>query len=147
MPIVTDTLTDAERRPIPRRAVRVEVVTGGEAGAFLPSGEHIVIAAEPLTDALGRWSVDLPPTSQLNPAGSFYRVRFGTSDALAFTVPNDAGPHNLRELLVDDPQFPGGVITVPGGGSNGQPPDDAYVTEGELVPPIDLSILFDNALA
>lgn len=58
-------------------------------------------------DPAGRWTRDLPPTSQLRPAGALYAVKVlghTVSEATRFfTVPDSSGPHTVSDNLVVPP--------------------------------------------
>lgn len=99
---VFNVLTSPSGRPMQNQVVTVRLVTAGNPFTELDSEVAQVTTVD--TDTDGRWDVDLIPTSQYEDDTTYYEVieRRG-QPGWAFRVPDAAGPHWLRDLLVIPP--------------------------------------------
>jgi hypothetical protein len=90
------------------RTVSISLVSGS-AGGFVGSSTEILSKRYVQTDATGLWSIDLDPNSTLTPTNTYYTVQqFG--ETLSFVVPNTAGPFWLKDILVQSPSSPSGLV-------------------------------------
>lgn len=117
------------------RQIAVEVYPAGEdavqlAAVYWSEEPETIIGREVLTVSNGGivedddegwiWEIDLPPSSTLDPSGAVYAVKLnaravhGSATPRTFEVPDSAGPHWVKDNLVDAPGalLPGGVATA-----------------------------------
>jgi len=97
--VVGNTLVGVSGAPVRHQRVVVET----SVRAWTADGQ-IVRPWEGVTGADGAWSVDLPATADLTPAGVVYRVSQPGDGWRWFTVPAGAGPFALLDVLVEAPQ-------------------------------------------
>jgi hypothetical protein len=94
--------------PIPKVECKIEMPNL----AFnINDGSQLTESSWATTDDNGEFSIELLPTSQVNPAGSHYVLSTPYrphSDELLFTVP-DAGPAKITDFLAEDLDAPSPV--------------------------------------
>lgn len=108
MALVQHTLTAPGGNALTGRSVMVTLVSGAT-GGFVGSTTEVISRSLAVTDSTGVWSVTLTPNAEINPAGSYYTVT-QAGETLAFVVPAGVGPFWVKDLLVQAPTMPAGVI-------------------------------------
>lgn len=108
MTIMRDTLLDSAGRPVPA-GERVKIITLGPRSrdaVYVVGAGTMVDAFYAHTDASGAYTVDLPPTDSLLPAGARYQALYnkrGVDYDPTFTVPNLPGTHEIQTWLTPAP--------------------------------------------
>jgi len=108
MGIVQNKLTDPSGAPIAGKSLTISLISG-TTGGFVGSTSEILSEQWATTDATGFWSATLTPNSTINPANTYYTVR-QLRETLTFVVPAGAGPFWVKDLLVQAPTMPAGVV-------------------------------------
>ncbi len=75
---------------------------------YLDDGTIISSVSTTSAATTGLWSLDLPPNTDINPAGTHYRIREAGRTS-AIVVPDSAGPLEMVDLLVSAPEDPDSV--------------------------------------
>lgn len=99
---VTETITRPDGTPA--AGLKVRFVLSGATRAFASDDDETVLSVvEVVTDQDGQYVVDLPPNSELNPAGTRWRRSFGGSDigvaSDEIIVPVSGGPYPVEDIL------------------------------------------------
>ena len=115
MPIVKHTLTGPDGNAFGTRPV-VIILVSGTTGGFVGSTIEVVSQSLVTTDLAGMWSVMLTPNASITPANTYYTAT-QVGETLAFVVPAGAGPYWVKDLLVQSPTMPAGVIVSGSGGA------------------------------
>jgi hypothetical protein len=108
MTVVKHTLIDPSGSPIGGKSLTISLVSGAT-GGFVGSTSEILTEQWVTTDATGLWTATLTANASINPANTYYTVR-QLRETLAFVVPAGAGPFWVKDLLVEAPTMPAGVI-------------------------------------
>lgn len=105
---VQHTLTSPLGAPLASQRVSVALVGPGFDGTRAE-----VLGSDVLTtDGAGSYSMQLRPNSELETAGTYYRVHHPANETLEFIVPVSGSAVTLRSCLVEDPASPGGIVGV-----------------------------------
>jgi hypothetical protein len=75
---------------------------------YLDDGTIVSSVSTTSAATTGLWSLDLPPNTDINPAGTHYRIREAGRTS-AIVVPDAAGPLEMVDLLVAPPEDPDSV--------------------------------------
>src|SRR5690554_3297785 len=109
---VTETITRPDGTPA--AGLKVRFVLAGATRAFASADDETVLpVVEVVTDQDGQYTVDLPPNSELNPAGTRWRRSFGGRDigiaSDEIIVPVSGGPYPVEDILAAplEPVSPG----------------------------------------
>ena len=104
MTTVTHTVTRLDGTPLP--GVDVLIRIPGPVTAFdTISGANLSEPNWLKTDTNGNLSIDLPPQSEVTPAGTYYELStpyVQGSIVLPFVIPDGAGPFRLLDILVEN---------------------------------------------
>lgn len=110
MAIVHNTLKNPGKKNLKEILVTIRLIasTDGEAAGFHPGGDYSIEGTyTATTDATGKWSIDLEPNVNFQPANTFYEVTEKIPNRPPvvnyFVVPNTAGPFHLYDILVTPP--------------------------------------------
>jgi hypothetical protein len=127
MTVVYNTLLDPTGNPVVGSRIEVALIT--DLGDYERSGwdiEHrasILSRVSTVTNAEGRWQMDLQPNASISPVGTFYRIiEMHSGNRIsrnAVIVPVSETDVWLGDILVDQPQaitklIPAGFIDVNG---------------------------------
>lgn len=86
----------------------VQVTASLASPGYLDDGTIISSVSTTSAATTGLWSLDLPPNTDINPAGTHYRIREAGRTS-AIVVPDTAGPLEMVDLLVAAPDDPDSV--------------------------------------
>ena len=93
--------------PIVGAVVSASVYSGVDGQVVYSAGDACVGRTATLTGPSGGWSLTLTPNSLISPPGTVYAISVAMPDGPSSTywvdVPDTAGPHNVSEILAEQP--------------------------------------------